>query len=207
MTGLASQAHALIACQDCDLIHEKRAIPDGHKANCARCGSLLYCHPHNSIQRTFALAMACLVLFLVANLSHFMSFSLHGRVQEAHILTGVLELYRGGLMGLALLVFLTSFLAPLMNILLLLALAGPIYFGKAPRYLPVAFRLYEGLCPWAMVSVYLLGVFVAIVKLADLASTPIGLGFYALIALMLLMTATQARFDPESLWKAIESRR
>ncbi|MHC5064400.1 MAG: paraquat-inducible protein A [Planctomycetota bacterium] len=207
MTNLATRAHALIACPDCDLIHERRVIADGHKAKCARCSALLYCHPHHSVQRTLALAMACLLLFLVANLSHFMSFSLHGRVQESVLLTGIVELYRGGLWGLAVLVFFTSFLAPAMNILLLLALSLPLHFGKAPRYLPRVYRLYESLCPWAMISVYLLGVFVAIVKLADLASTPIGNGFYALVVLMFVMAAAQSRFDPESIWKAMEKRR
>jgi len=207
MTDLASEAHALIACRDCDLLHQRKVIPDGHKAKCQRCGAQLYCHPHHSVQRTLALTLACLALFLLANFSHFMSFSLHGRLQDAYIITGVIELYRGGLWGLAILILFTSFIAPAMNILLLLCLTIPLYFGKAPSSLPGVYRLYEKLNPWAMVSVYLLGVFVAIVKLADLASTPIGIGFYALVVLMVVMVAAQARFDPESLWKAMEARR
>ena len=55
-----------------------------------------------------------------------------------------------------------------------------------------------------MVEVYLLGVFVAYVKLVDLVHIEIGLALYALCALMLTMVAADAVLDRQAVWEAIE---
>jgi paraquat-inducible protein A len=57
-----------------------------------------------------------------------------------------------------------------------------------------------------MIEVYLLGVFVAYVKLVDLATIEIGVAFYALAALMLVMVAVDIVLGPEVVWTAMERR-
>ncbi len=202
-----SELSSLIACRDCDLLHRRQELPTGGSAECSRCGSVLYRNPWNSIESTLALTVTALILLAVANFSHFMSFRLHGRVQDAHLITGVLELYAGGLWGLAGVILFASIVAPALTLLLLLYISLPIYLGRTPPGLAPVYRIYDKLRPWGMVGVYVLGALVAITKLADLASTPVGVGFWALIALMFLAGPAQARLDPNVLWERLEAAR
>jgi paraquat-inducible protein A len=57
-----------------------------------------------------------------------------------------------------------------------------------------------------MIEVYLLGVFVAYVKLVDLVHIDIGVAIYALAALMFTMVAADAALDPEAVWQRMDRR-
>jgi len=207
LAGSEFDPAALIACPDCDLLHQRQALPTGGSAECSRCGAVLYRNPWNSIESTLVMTITALVLFVMANVGHFMSFELHGRVQHARIVTGVFELYAGGLWGLASVVLFVSIVAPALTLLLLLYVSLPIYVGRTPPGLTSVYRVYDRLRPWGMVGVYVLGALVAINKLADMANTPVGPGFWALIALMFLAGPAQARLDPNILWERLEARR
>ena len=66
------------------------------------------------------------------------------------------------------------------------------------------FAWIEWLRPWSMVEVYLLGVFVAYVKLIDLVHIELGPALYALGALMLIMVAADAVLDRQAVWEALD---
>jgi paraquat-inducible protein A len=50
----------------------------------------------------------------------------------------------------------------------------------------------------------LLGVLVALIKIAELATVIPGVAMYALAALVFLLAAIQASFDPREIWERIE---
>ena len=87
---------SLIACEFCDHLHRERELAHGQKAFCSSCGGLLYRNVENSLERTLAFALAALVLFLIANLSTFMLFSLEGQSQRNTIFSGVEGLWVAG---------------------------------------------------------------------------------------------------------------
>jgi paraquat-inducible protein A len=55
-----------------------------------------------------------------------------------------------------------------------------------------------------MIEVMLLGVLVALIKIAELATVMPGLALYALGALVFLLAAVQASFDPREVWARVE---
>ena len=75
-----------------------------------------------------------------------------------------------------------------------------------PRHMRTVLGWVERLRPWAMVDVYLLGLFVAYVKLQPLVRIELGPAFYALCGLMVAMVATAALTDPEALWDELDRR-
>ena len=149
--------------------------------------------------------ITALAVLLVANLGHFMSFVLHGREQSILAITGVVELYKSGAYLLAPLILWTSILAPGLILLLLLYICLPLYLGWIPPGMALAYRVYKKLRPWGMVSVFFLGSLVAIIKLADLANVPLGLGFWAVVVLMFVVVAAQAALNPHELWPRLEA--
>ncbi len=193
----------VIACHDCDLLYRKQPLQEGEKALCLRCGALLYQRKRNSLERALMLTLAALIMFILANVFPLLRFEIHGRVEIDKIVTGVLALYRQGFWELALLVLFVTMLAPLLKILNLLYVLLPLYLGRRPWKLARACRLITTLHPWAMTEVYLLGIFVAIVKLLSYATIAPGVAFYCFVALIVLMAAADSVLDMEELWEHV----
>jgi paraquat-inducible protein A len=136
----------------------------------------------------------------------FMSLKIQGRLQEADLITGAIALLKQGMWPLAAVVAATTVLAPLLKLGATFYVLAGLRLPHPPPHLPLVFRGLEILRPWAMIEVYLLGVFVAYVKLVDLATIEIGVAFYALAALMLVMVAIDIVLGPEVVWAAMERR-
>ncbi len=58
--------------------------------------------------------------------------------------------------------------------------------------------------PWSMNEVMLLGILVALIKIAELATVDPGIGMYAVGVLVVLFPAIMVSFDPREIWKRIE---
>ena len=48
----------IVACHDCDLLHQLGPVPEGGTARCARCGGVLRKRTRNGLERTLALSLA-----------------------------------------------------------------------------------------------------------------------------------------------------
>jgi paraquat-inducible protein A len=55
-----------------------------------------------------------------------------------------------------------------------------------------------------MTEVMLLGILVALIKIAELATVDAGVGMYAVGALVLLFPAIMVSFDPGEIWQRVE---
>lgn len=198
---------SLMACPDCDLLYRKRPLQQGEKAKCARCGAVLYQHKRDSLERTLTLTLTSLILFVLANSFPLLDFKLQGRVQESEVITGVKELYAQGFWELAILVFCVSILAPLLKIVCLLYVLLPLRFNRRLWRPALMFRIVETLHPWAMTEVYMLGIFVAIVKLSDIATIVLGVALYSFAALIVVMAAADASLDTHAIWERLEAKR
>lgn len=196
--------HTLVACHDCDLLQLKRPLRFGERAFCLRCGASLYAKKRDSFEHTIILAVTSLILFTMANVFPFMTFELHGRVQESLLLTGIKEFFDRGMWTLGLLVFCASILFPALKILGMLYVLVPLEFHRRPWKAPLVFRMVQHCQTWAMMDVYLLGVIVAVVKLADLAILIPGVAIYSFVALIIALAAADSALDPHEVWERME---
>ncbi|MFM8331176.1 MAG: paraquat-inducible protein A [Candidatus Methylumidiphilus sp.] len=193
----------LAACHDCDLLLRPPRLKAGEKARCPRCGALLFESKDTGFSHTLALALASLVLFALANVNTMMTMKVGGRMQSGAIFSGVQELYAQGYWEIAALVFVVSILAPLAKILCLFYVLWPLRWNARLPYAVPVFRLFSLLHPWAMTEVYMLGILVAMVKLADLATLDLGVALYAFAALIVCMAATDASLDEHAVWQRL----
>lgn len=197
----------LIACHDCDLLHHLGAVPDGAIARCRRCSSLLRRPRRNGIERTLALSIAAALLFAVANVFPFLSFDMRGQVTETTLMTGVFDLYDQGVPEIAALVLVTAVLAPLLQISLLLYVLFPVHAGWIPWQMARAFRLLRRVQPWSMMEVFMVGILVAVTKLAGMAEVVPGLALWAFGLLIFVLAAAMSSLDPHAVWERFETRR
>ena len=192
--------NSLIACHECDLLHRIQPLPDGGAARCVRCHALLYYQKKDSLDRTLALTIAGLVLLIVANIFPFLAMKSTGLVRETTLITGIKGLYLQGMEALALLVFLTIILVPLVNIAGMLYILVPLKRNRVPRNLALVFRFIRSLQPWAMMEVFMLGILVSYVKLGKMATIVPGLAVYSFVVLIFVLAGAAASLDPRIVW-------
>lgn len=190
----------IIACHECDHLYHYELIPLGAKANCMHCGNLLYRHVPDSLNRSLALYITALILFIIANTFPFLSLELGGRVVENILFSSGWAMYEMGMGELGVLIFLTSIFFPLVVIVGMIYLLVPACFGKTAPYMGTVYRLVNALLPWSLVGVFMLGVLIGIVKLQDLANVIFGPAVIALSLLLLVYTAARASFNPHEFW-------
>ena len=196
----------VVACHDCDLLNQ---LPDGIEATllCPRCGAVLSRYKPNSIDRSLALTLGALILFVVALSFPFLAMKSGGFFQETKLLTGIVELWRQKLYGLAILVLITCVLVPLVQMGCLLYLLVPL---KSKRTVPQAtrvLRLVKHIAPWGMLEIFMLGILVALVKLGKMATIVPGVSVFAFALLVLVMAAAFSTLDPHLLWERLDRRR
>lgn len=195
---------SLIACHECDLLHQRQPLPPGGTARCVRCGAVLYRRKANSLDRVLALTAAGLVLFIVANAYPFLTFRLEAQKQETTLITGVMELYAQGMWIVAGVVFLTSILLPLLELVGMLYVLLPLKFDMRPWKLPLFFRLVRSFKPWGMMEVFMVGILVAFVKLSKMATIIPGIALYAFMLLIFVLAASAAALDPHIVWNRVD---
>jgi paraquat-inducible protein A len=152
-----------------------------------------------SLQRPLALAIAAAIMFVVANTAPLLSVSVAGRDAATTILGGAYGLWRQGYELTAAAVLFCTVLAPAGYIVAALSLLLAARQRPAPDWLPRLSKWAGQLHHWAMPEVMLLGVLVALVKIADLAAVTPGIGLYAVGALAVLFAALPRMFDPRGI--------
>lgn len=193
----------LVACHECDLLMRKPHLALGEKAQCARCGYELYAHRHNVIERSLALVIAALLLYVPANFLPIMQLNLLGQASQDTVWSGVVGLFDTGMQGIAVVVFLCSMGIPLLKLLCQLAVLLSIRWNIGRSYGLLIYRIYHHLKDWGMLEVYLMGVLVAIVKLVDMAELSLGLGLTCFVSLLLVQVLLEVIMSPHQIWQAL----
>ncbi len=191
------------ACPECDLLLNPASPVVGDKAHCPRCGCLLQRPRKQSVERTFALSIAGLILILPANLMPLVGIKVLGTTKDGTLWSGVVMLFEEHMWGIAILVFLASILFPLLNIILSLLISAHLYFNKPNRHLGHWMRWLQHIDEWAMLEIYTLGIIVACVKLASMAELSFGFGLYAFVALLIVTGMLASSLDKVLFWRQI----
>ena len=195
---------SLIACPDCDLLQRLPELAPGASARCPRCDRELWRRREDSLNRTLALTLAAAVLYVVANVVPMLGLSVVGRQASTTVLGGVQQLWGNGQQVVAVLVLFAAVVAPALQISFLLLIVLGVQRDPPPRWVGALLRHHPMTRIWSMIEVMLLGVLVALVKIADYATVVPGVALFALGGLVFLLAAMQASFDPREVWDRVE---
>jgi len=193
----------LIACEHCASVYRRCALQPGEAGACARCGTLLWRYSRLSPAEWLAVVLTALIVFVMANAYPVASLAVQGTVQRATLLDAVSITWQQGHWPVAIMTGLAGFLLPLLQLLTLAWVLAPMTRRRAAPGMAAAIRLLSWLRPWSMVPVFLLGVLVAVVKLAGMAAVrpELGLGGFFLLTLLLTLLG---RLSPHALWRHAE---
>ena len=193
----------LIACHECDLVHQLGTVPPDGAARCARCGSALYRPKRDSINRTLALTLAGLLLYIIANTNPFLGFKIGSQVRETILATGIYQLYQQDMNMIATIVLFTVVLVPAIYLVSMLYILVPLQMNLVPRHLARVFRLLGFLKPWGMMEIFMLGILVSAVKLGKMATIIPGEALFAFMALIFVQAAMAVTLDSHLIWEQL----
>ena len=193
----------MIACPDCDLLQRIPPLPPRAKACCGRCGCVVAVRPPGPKDLPLALTLAATIIFAVANFVPLMDLSVIGRAASTTIAGGALEMWKQDEALAAVLIAFCAVLAPGGYLLFMLTVLLGARSSPAPRWVGEMLRWASHLRVWATLDVMMLGILVALVKIAELATVTPGIGMYAVGILIVLIPAIAVTFDAHGLWQRI----
>jgi paraquat-inducible protein A len=194
---------ALIACLHCDLLQRLPDLAPGASARCPRCNKELWRRREDSLNRTLALTLGAAMLYLVANSVPMLGLTIVGRDASTTVIGGAQHLWENGDQIVAILVLFTAVIAPALQIGLMLAIVLGARREHPPRWVGMLLRHHPTSRIWSMIEVMMVGVLVALVKIADYATVIPGLALFCLGALIFILAGMQAAFDPREVWERI----
>lgn len=201
---LTADAAGLMICHACGLLN-RPAGDVHHGLACTRCGAHLHRRKPDSIARTWAFAIAALILYIPANtLPVMQSGSLFGS-QSDTIMSGVVYLWVSGSWPLAALIFFASVMVPLAKIAAIIVLVISVQLKStwAPRQRTQLYRVVEFVGRWSMIDIFVVAILAALVQFGGLATIKAGSGAVAFGAVVVLSMFAAEAFDPRLIWDPV----
>jgi len=178
-------------------------LAPGARAQCGRCGQPLAVRHADPLDRPLALTVTAAIALIIANVSPLMGLTVAGRDSTTTLIGGAYQMWLQGSEVTAVIVGFCAVFAPAAYVALLLAVLVMVRWPPAPAWVGVLMRWADRLRPWSMNEVLLLGMLVALTKIAQLATVIPGAGMYAIGALVLLLPAIVSTFDVREVWRRI----
>jgi len=160
-----------------------------------------------SVTAGLACALAVLLLLFPANLLPLMTVSVLGMSREGEIFSGVISLWDGQWVLVAILVAAFVVVLPFVRFGLLALVLAHIRLGRSRPWLGQAFRWSLRLDPWAMPDVFLIGFAIGYSRVAADLTVSIDAGGVCLMAAAFLCMLSRATLDRRTVWRAISPER
>lgn len=191
----------LVACHACSLVCEDTLDKTG-PVHCPRCDSPLHRRRPDSIARAWAFLIAGIIFYIPANLLPVMFTGQFGDDQENTVMSGIIEFWKTGSYGIALVIFVASVAVPCTKFLVLglLLLTTQRHSRWARRERARLYRLVELIGYWSMLDVLVVAVVAALVKFQALSEVEPRIGILYFGAMVIMTMLSAMNFDPRLIW-------
>jgi len=188
--GLCNSCHTLTPCRA------------GEKVSCQRCGSIVELRKSQSIERAWSFLIAALIALIPANTLPIMTILLFGAGQPSTIMGGILLLVDYKMYPIAAVVFIASFMVPIMKIAGICTILITLQNGSSlsAKQCTRLYRLVEFFGRWSMLDVFVVMLMVATVQLGSLAEVVAGAGAATFGASVILTMLASHSLDPRLIW-------
>ena len=197
--------NTLTACHECDALHRLGQVAEGQKAVCVRCGAVLYHHKSNSFERSLALCLAGVILFVMANAYPLLEIKSGSLYQATTLMGSVNTLFAAGMWHVGLLVFFSAVLFPFLELVCMLYILIPLQMKKKTWKLPQALTFIQSIKPWVLMDVFMLGILVSVIKLVKMMKVIPGISLFALTVLIILLATITSSFDFHRAWETLKA--
>ncbi|WP_341707589.1 paraquat-inducible protein A [Halopseudomonas sp.] len=198
-----SARHGLIACHECDLLVRLPTLEQTHRLSCPRCKHSLGLTGERHLERALPLGICAALLLALSLMFPFLAFERAGVSNQMTLLQTGIALVQDGSLLLGALVLLFIILAPCLLVGCILLIACSLRLQRPLPGVKTAARLMHRLTSWNMVEVFIIGVFVSLVKIAGMAHVALGISLWSYLALAIVLTAAAGSLERISLWRRL----
>lgn len=192
-------------CEECGLV----CVPAEHDGRCPRCGARVHERKPDSLNRTLALVIAGVILYIPANIYPVLTVIQLGSGAPSTIMGGVEELVSSKMYPLALLVFFASVLVPLFKLIGLVSMIGATSLTGTAENAGVLLRqrtklywIVAWIGRWSMVDIFMESLLGALVQFGRAVTIDPGMGALAFCAVVIVTIFAAEAFDPRLMWDA-----
>ena len=204
MTAPAVRTAASRGLALCKACHRLQPCAQDDRRPCERCGESVSLRKPHSLLRCWAYLSLSVMMLIPANTLPMMDIQMFNRPDPSTIIGGVALLIHMGIYGIALVVFVASFVVPLGKItciiILLLSVQRGWNVNNAMR--TKVYRGVEFIGRWSMLDVFVVAVMVGLVHLGQVVTVIPGTGAIAFGASVVLTMLASMSFDPRLIWDA-----
>lgn len=186
----------LVGCHICG------ALNDAGTDSCSRCGDHLHPRKPGGLNRTWALLITSVILYVPANLYPIMDTVFLGDDSPSTIMGGVVLLWRLGSYPIAAIIFFASVVVPLVKILALLWLCYMVQrgHGDSPLRKLKLYRMTEFVGRWSMIDVFVVAILAGLIRLDNLMTIYPGPAAIAFAGVVLITMVAAMSFDSRLIW-------
>ncbi len=199
----------LVACPTCDALWRLPAapLPPGAQLRCGRCHTRLLSPREGAMTQIVMLAATAMVLMVGAVSFPFLRIEARGLARESSVIDAILAFSDGLMLPLSLAVAALIVALPALRLAAIVYALAPMALGSRPaRGAARAFRLAQALRPWSMAEIFVVGVAVALVKIAGLAQLSVGPAFWAFAGLVVVSALSDNFMCRLTVWNTLEAR-
>ncbi len=192
----------LIICKKCDSLHHKKKLKIGNVAKCRECGSVLYRRHRNLVEYGLAIGLSALIFFILANAFAIVDIELRGAHQAISLPSVLLSLFENGYFIVGLFCALVIFVFPFTVLVVFIWIMWLLKIRKGQKQVERLLIFLARILPWNMTEIFLISIFVALVKLIGYAQIHLGLSLWALIVFVGFDLYLSKSISIDELWRA-----
>ena len=187
------------ACRDCGVIIDIKSFDSTQQYACPRCHSTFY-RSGESFDLVLVMAITAFLFFIPTIFMPIMTLTIMGQSHSVTVLEAVWFFVNDGYFIIAIIAGGSGVVIPLILLGLIIMMIIPYKLGHDKKNIQFIYRTYEHLSGWAMAEVYLISIFVAIIKLGGMAELTLDYGLYSFGFFLITFYITIIWFNPDDLW-------
>jgi len=190
------------AAQGLALCHVCTHLDHVERHHCSRCGAELHLRHPDSLQRTVALLITAVILYIPANVLPIMNTVQLGGGEPSTILGGVVLLIQLDSYPVAAVIFIASVMVPLAKLFAMFYLVWNAHQRNPdnPMQCTKIYRMTELVGKWSMVDVFVVAILVALIQLGGLLSILPGPAALAFAGVVVSTMLAAHGFDTRLIW-------
>jgi paraquat-inducible protein A len=209
LTPTLSKAHiqtaqdlGLIACHSCGRLNPISQL----NCRCTRCEAPIHQRKPASLDRTWALMIAAIIMYVPANLLPMMRTESLVGVKSDTIMSGVIYFWHGHDYLVATIIFVASIFVPMLKLMILIYLLLAVRFQSIstnhwqPEQCAKLYRIIEFIGRWSMIDVFVVSLLTALIQMQSIATITAGPGAVAFGVVVVLTMLAALSFDPRIIW-------
>ncbi len=191
-----------IICKKCDTLHHKKKLKMGGVAKCTECGSILYRRHKNLVDYGLALGLSAFIFFILANAFPIVNIELRGVHQDISLPSVLFSLFENGFFLVGLFCSFVIFIFPFSVLVSFIWVMWLLRLQRGEALVEKLLIFLAKILPWNMAEIFLISIFVALVKLIGYAQIHFGLSLWALAIFVAFDLYLSKSISIDELWRA-----